>query len=146
MRPFNIYGPGMRPTDYRVIPTFLYNALVGKPLPVHDTGKQTRTYCYIADALIALFKVLLSGKEGEVYNIGNDKPEITTYQLARLIQKHLIKNAKIKLIPYPSTYPTDVPQRRCPDLTKIRRELHFKPSINLEEGLARSLQWYKEII
>lgn len=145
VRPFNIYGPGMRPTDYRVIPTFLYNALQGKPLPVHDTGKQTRTYCYISDALIALLKVLLKGANGEVYNVGNDKPEITTYKLAKLIQKIYSKNVKIRLLPYPANYPTDVPQRRCPDITKICKKLHFKPKIDLPTGLERSMEWYKEL-
>src|SRR3990167_9057124 len=64
VRPFNIYGPGMRHTDYRVVPTFIYNGLRGKNLPVHDKGIQTRTFCYITDAITAIFKVLLSGEKG----------------------------------------------------------------------------------
>ncbi len=144
VRPFNIYGPGMKPKDYRVIPTFVYFALAGKLLPVHDTGKQTRTYCYISDAIVALFKVLLAGRDGEVYNVGNDTPEITTKELAGVIAKQLKDKAKIELIPYPLGYPTDVPQRRCPDLTKIRNHLNYIPRVSLEKGLKRTLVWCKK--
>lgn len=144
VRPFNVYGPGMKPQDYRVIPTFLYSGLTNKPLTVHDTGKQTRTYCYITDAIVAFFLVLLSDKNGEVYNVGNDKPEITTLELARIVAKTLPEKATITRIPYPSNYPQDVPNRRCPDLTKIKRTLGYKPEIDLERGLSRLLVWYQE--
>ncbi|MEK7165672.1 MAG: NAD-dependent epimerase/dehydratase family protein [Patescibacteria group bacterium] len=144
VRPFNIYGPGMKPTDYRVIPTFVHNALINKPLPVHDKGKQTRTYCYISDAITELFKVLLSGVNGEVYNIGNDYPEITTLDLANKIRKICNNKVRIKLIPYPNSYPTDVPQRRCPDLSKIKQELKYHPKVSLHLGLLRTMKWYKE--
>lgn len=142
VRPFNIYGPGMKFKDYRVIPSFLYNAISGKPLTVHDTGKQTRTYCYISDAISAIFSVLLNGRPRESYNIGNDKPEITTYALAKLISKLVGKKTRIKLIPYPNNYPQDVPQRRCPNLTKIKTELGYQPRINLPTGLKRMITWY----
>src|SRR3989338_2617799 len=68
VRPFNVFGPGMLPNDYRVVPMFISNALKGKPLPVHDKGNQTRAFCYISDSIIGFLKVLLSSKNGEVYN------------------------------------------------------------------------------
>lgn len=145
VRPFNIYGPGMKPEDYRVVPSFLYSAMTGKPLPVHDSGKQTRTFCYITDAIVAFFKVLLSAQNGEVYNVGNDRPEITTYQLAQVVAKLLPYKIDINRIPYPDSYPQDVPNRRCPDLTKIRRELGYSPEVDLETGLQRLLRWYQEV-
>lgn len=146
VRPFNVYGPGMRVDDYRVIPAFLYRALRGKPLEVHDTGKQTRTYCYISDAIVALLKVLLKGKNKEVYNVGNDEPEINTLQLAKLIKGLLPKNrVKINFVPYPASYPQDVPQRRRPDLTKIQRQLSYRPLVDLETGILRTLTWFKEL-
>ncbi len=145
VRPFNIYGPGMRAKDYRVIPTFLFNALSHKPLPVHDTGRQTRTYCYISDAIIAFFKVLLSGKNGDVYNVGNDQPEITTHELAKTIANLFPNNVAITRIPYPRSYPTDVPQRRCPDLTKIKKKLKYNPKVKLRAGLSRLMRWYQEM-
>ena len=143
VRPFNIYGPGMRHTDYRVIPTFLYKGLQGKDLPVHDKGNQTRTFCYITDALTAIFKVLLSGKPGEVYNIGNNTPEITMFELASIICANLKNGAKPRRKAYPDNYPAGEPQRRCPDLSKIKSELGYIPRIDLETGLKRSLQWFK---
>jgi len=76
VRPFNIYGPGMKLNDYRVIPNFFANAFNKESLPIYGDGRQTRTFCYITDAIIAFFKILLSKNSGEVYNAGNDKEEI----------------------------------------------------------------------
>lgn len=143
VRPFNIYGPGMKHTDYRVIPTFLYSGLRGKNLPVHDTGIQTRTFCYITDGLTAIFKVLLSGRIGEVYNIGNDKPEISMYELATIVCELLDNGTKPRRKSYPGYYPADEPKRRCPDLTKIKTELGYMPRINLREGILKSIKWFK---
>lgn len=144
VRPFNVYGPGMRHTDYRVIPTFLYRGLKKESLPVHDKGMQTRTFCYITDAMTAIFKVLLAGKPGEVYNIGNDKPEITMFELATMICDLLDNGSKPHKKPYPESYPAGEPQRRCPDLTKIRSKLGYEPRVTLEEGLARSIEWFRK--
>lgn len=143
IRPFNVYGPGMRHTDYRVIPTFLYSGLRGKNLPVHDKGNQTRTFCYISDALTAIFKVLISGKNGSVYNVGNNKPEISMYELASIICELLSNGVKPRRKSYPSNYPAGEPQRRCPDLTKIKTELGYQPKVDLREGLKKSLVWFK---
>lgn len=143
VRPFNVYGPGMRHTDYRVVPTFLYTGLKGKNLPVHDKGIQTRTFCYISDAITAIFKVLLKGRSGEVYNIGNDKPEISMYELALTICDILGNGTKPRRKSYPSNYPAGEPQRRCPDLTKIRTELGYEPKIDLKTGLKKSIDWFK---
>lgn len=143
VRPFNVYGPGMKPTDYRVVPTFLYRGLTGKDLPVHGEGHQTRTFCYVTDAVIAFLKVLLSGKKGEIYNVGNSKPEITMHELATTVVRILNNGVKVKTISYPSSYPAGEPQRRCPDLQKIKSELGYKPSIDLETGLTRTVAWYR---
>lgn len=143
VRPFNVYGPGMRHTDYRVMPTFLYSGLRGKNLPVHDKGIQTRTFCYITDALNAIFRVLLLGKSGEIYNIGNDSPEISMYELASIICEILDNGTKPRRKNYPTHYPAGEPMRRCPDLTKIKAEVGYKPKIDLETGLRRSIIWFK---
>lgn len=142
VRPFNIYGPGMKSNDYRVIPTFVSKALSGKPLPVHDKGIQTRTFCYVSDAISGFLKILLSDKNGEVYNIGNEKPEITIYDLALIISKISPRKVTIEKINYPSSYPAGEPQRRCPDLTKSRKLLEYDPKVDLEEGLRRSIDWF----
>ncbi len=144
VRPFNVYGPGMLPNDYRVVPMFINSALKGKPLPVHDKGNQTRTFCYISDAIVGFLKVLLSKKSGEVYNVGSDMDEINMMKLAMMVSDLFKNKVEVKTVEYPSHYPQDEPKRRCPDLTKIKTSLDYKPSVNLKQGLRRVIKWYKE--
>jgi len=144
VRPFNIFGPGMNLKDYRVIPNFLNSAFSKKPLPVHVSGKQTRTFSYISDAVSGFFKVLLSDKNGEVYNVGNDQDEITMNKLAEMINNIFENKLKIKNVEYPDNYPADEPQRRCPDLTKLKKGLGYKTQIDLENGLRRTITWCQE--
>lgn len=144
VRPFNVYGPGMLPNDYRVVPMFVSRALRGKPLPVHDKGNQTRTFCYISDAIVGFLKVLLSKKSGEVYNVGNDIDEINMMKLAMTVSELFKNKIEVQTVEYPSHYPQDEPKRRCPDLTKIKTNLGYKPSINLKQGLDRVIKWYKQ--
>lgn len=144
VRPFNVFGPGMLPNDYRVVPMFVSNALNGRPLPVHDKGNQTRTFCYISDAIVGFLKVLLSKDNGQVYNVGNDNNEISMLNLAKVIKKIFNENVNIETVSYPKQYPQDEPRRRCPDLTKIRKKLDYAPSVDLEKGLKRVIAWYKE--
>lgn len=141
VRPFNVFGPNMRSEDYRVIPRFIYNALNKKPIPVYIHGKQTRSFCYIADAVLAFFLVLLKGKNGEVYNVGSDNKEITINELAGIINDLFNKQLNIKNLSYPSDYPQGEPQRRSPDLTKIKRETGYRPLIEFREGLNRTKKW-----
>lgn len=144
VRPFNIYGSGMKPDDRRVIPQFLLCALAGKPLPIHGSGAQTRSYCYISDAMTGFFKVLLSKNSGEAYNIGNHQGEINLINLAKTIVELTKEQTKVVKIPYPDEYPSDEPNRRCPDITKAMKELKYFPKIDLTTGLQRALSWYKE--
>ena len=144
IRLFNVYGPGMKHTDYRVVPNFMYKGLKGEDLPVHDKGIQTRTFCYISDAVKGIFRAMLLGQSGEVYNLGNDKPEISIYKLAVMISKILDNNVKPLKIDYPDGYPAGEPQRRCPDITKIKTELSYTPQVSLKTGLRRTLQWLRD--
>src|SRR3989344_2814560 len=147
VRPFNVYGPGMSAKDYRVVPTFLSQAIEGKPLTVHDKGNQTRTFCYVTDAIIGFFKVLLSDKNGEVFNIGNDGPEINMKSLAEIFVEIVPdKKVAINLVSYPDNYPQDEPSRRCPDLSKAKSMVDYQPSISLRDGLARSYKWMKNVL
>jgi UDP-glucuronate decarboxylase len=146
VRPFNVYGPGMKPNDYRVVPTFFVKGIMGQPLPAHDKGNQTRTLCYISDAMTGFFKVLLSKKNGEVYNVGTAAEEVNMTTLANIIAGMFPKRAEVKLVQYPDEYPADEPQRRCPDLTKIKRELGYEPQVNLETGLTRALEWFRDTL
>ncbi len=145
VRPFNVYGPGMSATDYRVVPKFLSQGLKGDLLTVHGKGNQTRTFCYVTDAVIGFFKVLLSQKSGEIYNVGNDNDELNMKVLADTIAEALFDNrVKVRLIEYPQNYPQDEPTRRCPDLAKVKRDLDYKPSIDIKTGLKRTHWWLKE--
>lgn len=141
VRPFNVYGPGMQETDYRVLPNFASRILKDQPLHIYGRGDQTRTFCYISDAIAGFLKALLIGVPGEAYNIGNSKPEISMVDLATLMEKIVGKKLKIDLIEYPDAYPPDEPMRRCPDLTKASAHLRYQPGIPLEEGLKRFLDW-----
>lgn len=144
VRPFNVYGPGMKQEDRRVIPQFLSCAFKGLPLPIHGSGLQTRSYCYTTDALAGFFKALLSKQSGEVYNIGSREGETNLVDLAGIIKKLLKRKVAVAKIPYPAEYPPDEPSRRCPDITKARRELAYAPKVNLKTGLTRMIAWYEE--
>lgn len=143
IRPFNVFGPGMKYNDFRVIPAFLMSAIKDKPLCVHGDGSQTRTFCYITDAIVGILKVLLSDKSGEVYNVGNDDNEIPMIKLAEGVTGLFNKKVQVDKIPYPASYPADEPLRRCPDLTKIKTVLGYQPKVDLETGLERLLAWYR---
>lgn len=139
VRPFNVYGEGMSLNDYRVIPNFTKALIEGQPLKIHGTGSQTRTYCYVSDAINGFLKALTKGKKGEVYNIGNPNPEISVIDLALLMIK-LFPNAKrkaIEFIDYPETYPADEPMRRCPDISKAYNDFDYWPVVPIEVGLTK---------
>lgn len=141
VRPFNVYGPGMREKDYRVLPNFASWLKAGKPLKLYGTGKQTRTYCYASDALAGFLLALLKGRGGEAYNIGNDTPEVSVIELADRIEQALGRKVARELVKHPDHYPADEPNRRCPDLAKARAELGYTPRVELEDGLRRYFTW-----
>lgn len=143
VRPFNVFGPGMNPRDRRVVPTFALNALTGKALPVHGDGRQTRTFCYITDAVVGFLKALLVGKKGEVYNIGNSDNEISMADFAELFKK-IVSGTTFDRIPYPDTYPAGEPQRRCPDITKAARHLGYVATVGLDDGMRRFIDWARQ--
>jgi len=141
VRPFNVFGPGMGHNDRRVLPMYAYRALNKEIIPVHGDGHQTRTFCYITDAITGFLKVLLVGKPGQAYNIGNPDNEISMRNLAKLFVEIEGHGAKYEMIPYPSNYPAGEPQRRCPDITKAKKELKYNSSMSLEQGLKRFVEW-----
>ena len=141
IRPFNIFGPGMQETDYRVLPNFASHIKAARPLNVYGSGNQTRTFCYITDAMVGFFLVALKGVPGEAYNIGNPEPEISMLDLVGRIESVLGKPLARNTIEYPDSYPADEPMRRSPDITKARRQLGFAPKVSLDDGLGRFLEW-----
>lgn len=145
VRPFNIYGPNIKPDDFRVLPNFIYNALTGNSLPVYGEGDHTRTFCYITDAIAGFYKVLLSDFNGEVFNVGNQQEEISIIDLAKVIVELSDKKIKINKVVGPNeTYASADPKRRCPDLTKIRKSVGHEAKVDLRTGIKRTIQWFRE--
>lgn len=141
IRPFNIYGPGMQQADYRVLPNFASRIRSGEALNVYGHGRQTRTFCYITDALVGFLLTLLHGVPGEAYNIGNPEPEISMLDLVERIQAVLGRKLEYRLLEYPDSYPADEPNRRCPDIRKAELQLGYRPMVSLEDGLRRFFDW-----
>lgn len=140
VRPFNIFGPGMKPNDRRVIPMFTYQALNGVPVTIHGDGHQTRTFCYVTDAIAGFLRVLLLGVRGQPYNIGNSDNELSMNALGVLFTEQ-VPGARVVQIPYPDTYPAGEPQRRCPDLTRAKSEIGYSFSVDIKDGLSRFHAW-----
>jgi UDP-glucuronate decarboxylase len=141
VRPFNVYGPGMMPTDYRVLPNFAASIKEGNALNVYGDGLQTRTFCYVTDAIIGFLKVLLDAPAPDVFNIGNPKPEISMLDLVQEIGIVLGRKIELTNQDYPESYPADEPNRRCPNITKAQSIINFQPKVSLNEGLSRFFDW-----
>ena len=148
-RPFNNFGPGLKITDRRVIPDFARDIFAGNNIVMLSDGSPTRTFCYIADAIVGYYKILVNGRSGEAYNIGVAAPEISIADLVDrmvAIAKELFGYTGI-VVRETSTSPDyliDNPNRRCPAIEKAKAELGYQPSITFNEGLRRSLIWYSD--
>ena len=141
VRPFNVFGPGMKENDFRVLSNFGNRIKAKKPLKIYGSGKQTRTYCYIVDAMNGFLRTLVKGIPGETYNIGNPEPEISVFELAEKVKKIMGNNVVYNVIGYPDDYPGDEPKRRCPDIRKARIQLDYIPQVDLNDGLKRFFNW-----
>ncbi|MFH1247331.1 MAG: NAD-dependent epimerase/dehydratase family protein [Candidatus Micrarchaeota archaeon] len=144
-RTFNAYGPRLSINDKRVIPDFAKDSLDGKQIVMYSDGTPTRSFCYVSDNISAQFSVLLSDFNGEVFNVGNNEQEISMRDLAEKIRKiagnpNAIKFAKNE----DKAYTTDNPQRRCPNIDKIKKMIGWTPKVSLDSGLTQTINWYKE--
>lgn len=145
VRPFNVYGPGIRPDDYRVLPNFIEHALRKEPLPIHGDGRNTRSFCYINDQIEGIFRVLFCDVSGEPFNIGNPDPEISVKDLAKkVVQNMSFKVDIVNIDPPHEVYANSDPKRRCPDISKITKLTGFKPKYDLDTGLKRTIAWFSE--
>ena len=133
VRIFNTYGPRMRPNDGRAIPTFMRQALENKPLTVFGDGSQTRSFCYVDDLIRGLYALATSGEHLPV-NIGNPI-EKTLLELAEAVIRVTRSASEIVF----EALPVDDPQVRQPDITRARQLLGWEPTVELEEGLGRTL-------
>ncbi len=137
VRIFNTYGERMRPRDGRVVPALISQALVGEPMTVFGDGSQTRSFCYVSDLIEGIYRLLLS-EEKEPVNVGNPA-ELTVLDFAKTIQKLTATKSEIVYGPLP----VDDPKVRQPDITKARTKLGWEPKVKLEEGLGRTIEYFR---
>jgi len=141
IRPFNVFGPGMQETDYRVLPNFAKLIRVAQPLSVYGNGNQTRTFTYIVDAMIGFLLTIAKGHTGEAYNIGTPKPELSILDLVNCLEKALDKKLDVHITKHPDSYPSDEPKRRCPDIKKANIHLNFYPHMDIIKSLKKYIDW-----
>jgi dTDP-glucose 4,6-dehydratase len=137
VRIFNTYGPRLAPGDGRAVPNFISQALAGEPLTVYGDGSQTRSFCYVDDLIDGIVALLRSGEPGPV-NIGNPD-ERSILDLAELVLAATGARSEIVFEPLPE----DDPRVRCPDITRARELLGWSPSVPLEQGLERTVEWLR---
>jgi UDP-glucose 4-epimerase len=139
IRPFNVYGP--RQIGGGAIRAFIETILGGRDLVIHGDGSQVRAWCYVDDLVDALLLVLERPEAvGEVFNVGNERSVLTVLDLATRIRE--LMNAEVEIKFQPLHY-TDV-EMRIPNIDKARKLLRWEPKVDLDEGLARTIAWYRE--
>ncbi len=139
VRIFNTYGSRMRLTDGRAIPTFIRQALRGEPLTMYGDGSQTRSFTYVSDLIEGIWR-LMHAPVNDPVNIGNPR-EMTLLELAKHVLRATGSRSEIVFRPLP----TDDPKVRQPDIGKARRVLGWVPTVELEEGLARTVEWCRTV-
>jgi UDP-glucuronate decarboxylase len=142
MRPFNVYGPGQRLDDGRIIPDLMGAAVRREPITLYSDGRATRSFCYVSDAVTGMWLVLLSDANGEIFNVGNDTEELSVTDVAERLRQ--VAGPPGLDIQYRTNtdadFVTDNPQRRCPDLSRLRGRFAWEPRVDLNEGLRRTLR------
>ena len=142
MRIFNTYGPNMHPHDGRVVSNFIVQALQGQPITIYGDGSQTRSFCYVDDLIDGMVRLMGTPPEftGPV-NVGNPI-EFTMLELAQLVLKLTKSTSVLKFEPLPS----DDPRQRRPDIALARQSLGWEPAVPLEQGLARTIDYFRHRI
>ncbi len=145
VRLFNTYGPGQSFNDRRAISDFARNIFFSKKITIYSSKKYTRSFCYVTDTIIGTIKVQLYNKF-EIFNIGNSKEEINIIDLAKIFKSaakdELNKDIKL-IVKTNNKILKDVPIRRCPDTTKAKKILNYKPNITLKEGIYKYVGYLK---
>ncbi|MDH5612948.1 MAG: SDR family oxidoreductase [Gammaproteobacteria bacterium] len=140
-RIFNTYGPHMDPKDGRVVSNFIVQSLRGEPLTVYGDGSQTRSFCYVDDLLEGFIRLMASENFTGPVNLGNPG-EFTVKELAEKTLQMINPDAKVTYLPLPA----DDPTKRRPDITLAKRELGWEPTIALDEGLKKTIAYFKSVI
>lgn len=140
-RIFNTYGPRMRLDDGRVVPNFIRQALLGEPLTVYDDGTRTRSFCYVSDLVEGMVRLLMSA---EVYpvNLGNPR-EMTILDFAHRVLYVTGSSSEIIFVQPTDERTKDDPMVRQPDISKAQQVLNWEPTVSLEEGLTKTVAWFR---
>ena len=142
VRIFNTYGPRMRMDDGRVVPNFVCQALRGDPLTVYDDGSRTRSFCYVSDMVEGMVRLLHSDETAPV-NMGNPD-EMTILDFAHKVIELTGSGSLIKFVTPTDVRTADDPKVRCPYIGKAKRALEWEPQVSLDEGLRRTIEYFRE--
>ena len=140
-RIFNTYGPHMDPKDGRVVSNFIVQSLSGEPLTVYGDGSQTRSFCYVDDLLEGFIRLMASDDFTGPVNLGNPG-EFTVKELAEKTLQMINPDAEVTYLPLPA----DDPTKRKPDISLAKKELGWEPTIVLDEGLKKTIEYFKSVI
>jgi dTDP-glucose 4,6-dehydratase len=140
VRIFNTYGPRMRPHDGRVVSNFIAQALTGEPLTIYGDGSQTRSFCYVEDEVEGIYRLYMHG-DANPTNIGNPD-EFTVRELAEIVLELTGSDSEIVY----HDLPADDPKVRRPDITRARQTLDWEPKVTLREGVARTIEYFRELL
>ena len=142
IRIFNTYGPRMHPNDGRVVSNFIMQALQNKEITIYGNGQQTRSFCYVDDMVTGMINMMdTDDKITGPINIGNPE-EFTIHQLAETVVR--MTGSKSKIVYHP--LPSDDPLQRKPDISKARQLLGWEPKIKLEEGLMKTIEYFRNLL
>ncbi|MEK7177947.1 MAG: NAD-dependent epimerase/dehydratase family protein [Patescibacteria group bacterium] len=140
-RIFNTYGPYMKRDDGRVVSNFVNQAINNQPLTVYGDGSQTRSLCYVSDMVDGLYLLATTKNQaGQIINIGNPN-EKTILEIADIIKKLSQSQSEVIF----KAIGEDDPKKRCPDITKAKKLLHWQSKVNLEEGLVKTIEYFKNL-
>jgi UDP-glucuronate decarboxylase len=141
-RIFNTYGPRMHPADGRVVSNFIVQAIKGEPITIYGDGSQTRSFCYVDDLIDGLILIMNSADDvtGPI-NIGNPS-EFSMKQLAELVLQKVGASSEISYAPLPA----DDPRQRQPDITRAKSTLGWEPTVLLDQGLDRTIAYFRELL
>jgi UDP-glucuronate decarboxylase len=141
-RIFNTYGPNMSIGDGRVVSNFIVQALRGEPLSIYGEGGQSRSFCYVSDLVEGIYKTLiLRDPPSAPLNLGNPN-EFKIIELARIVKE--ITKSKSEIINHP--LPQDDPKQRCPDISSAKLILNWEPTVQLKEGIEKTIEYFKKVL
>jgi UDP-glucuronate decarboxylase len=140
-RIFNTYGPFMAIDDGRVVSNFIVQSLTNKPITIYGSGNQTRSFCFVDDLIVGIKSLMFDSKLREPVNLGNPE-SFTMIELAKIILEITKSKSEIQFKPLP----TDDPKNRKPDIALARKSLNFVPTIEIREGIERTVEYFKGVI